>query len=747
MAVDKLARVLVAVHDELREALLKSVQRRSILHIVRTEPAAGSPVEADSAGRHGRLAVALEQMLPREKRRKSLLGPSRPVMTREEFDRTVSAYDPAADLALLAECNRVMAETAAREKAVAQELARLEPWRTLGHAPAAAGSLVSVRVAYGRFASAERMRQAVGELEPMSAALEPVDETEDGVWCVVAASHDAWPGASERLAESGFEPVDLSGLAVVPAEAIVGLRAELDLLARRRAEADAKLEALAAQVPQLRAAADAAGAQQARDEATAELPRTATATIVHGWVRARDLAALEKLVATTPGASLVEVEPEPGEEEPVALRNPRLFRPFELVLDLFSLPSHGELDPTVLLAPFFAVSFGLCLTDAGYGIVASVATYLLLRKMGASNKLLGMILWGSLLTIPAGAMVGGWFGDLPDRLGLVWMLRARDALMWFDPVKDPMKFFVLSLGFGYVHMMYGMVIEVVDCIRLRDYGGAFLGQLPWVAAINALLLLVLAGRVLPGWAKPALLSLILVCVAAVIVFTQRSVQTMRRQWIWFGTLAVGLLYVGVKLGWLPAGLWWLRWVVVAALLGLSAITAVELARARRLGVVSVGLGLAGGVLLGLSLAGLVPGMLAAVALCVFCFTAPGNRVNLARFAWGGYALYGATSYVGVVLSYIRLMALGMVTGGIAVTVNVIAWMVLPIPVVGIVLALFVLVGGHAYNIAVNILGAFVHSLRLNYVEFFPRFYSGGGDPFVPIREEYQYVSIKEASSG
>jgi V/A-type H+-transporting ATPase subunit I len=69
-------------------------------------------------------------------------------------------------------------------------------------------------------------------------------------------------------------------------------------------------------------------------------------------------------------------------------------------------------------------------------------------------------------------------------------------------------------------------------------------------------------------------------------------------------------------------------------------------------------------------------------------------------------------------------------------------MVLGIPVVGIVLAVIILVGGHAYNIAVNILGAFVHSLRLNYVEFFPRFYSGGSEPFRPFREDFRYTTVR-----
>jgi V/A-type H+-transporting ATPase subunit I len=88
------------------------------------------------------------------------------------------------------------------------------------------------------------------------------------------------------------------------------------------------------------------------------------------------------------------------------------------------------------------------------------------------------------------------------------------------------------------------------------------------------------------------------------------------------------------------------------------------------------------------------------------------------------------------------MALGMCTGGVAVAINVIAWMILPVPIVGVIGAFIVLVVGHTYNIAVNVLGAFVHSLRLQYVEFFPRFYTGGGECFSPFRENNQFVSVK-----
>lgn len=87
------------------------------------------------------------------------------------------------------------------------------------------------------------------------------------------------------------------------------------------------------------------------------------------------------------------------------------------------------------------------------------------------------------------------------------------------------------------------------------------------------------------------------------------------------------------------------------------------------------------------------------------------------------------------------MALGMVTAGIAMAVNIIAGIVGGVPVVGIIMAGIVLLVGHLFNLAINALGAFVHTLRLQYVEFFPKFFTGGGRKFEPLSRESKYTVI------
>mgnify|MGYP004654526827 FL=1 len=113
-----------------------------------------------------------------------------------------------------------------------------------------------------------------------------------------------------------------------------------------------------------------------------------------------------------------------------------------------------------------------------------------------------------------------------------------------------------------------------------------------------------------------------------------------------------------------------------------------------------------------------------------------------RLALGAYDIYNITGWLSDVLSYSRLLALGLATGVIASVVNQMGSM-LGKSVFGVILFIVVFIVGHTMNLAINLLGAYVHTNRLQFVEFFGKFYEGGGKPFEPFRAETKYVDIKE----
>ena len=116
---------------------------------------------------------------------------------------------------------------------------------------------------------------------------------------------------------------------------------------------------------------------------------------------------------------------------------------------------------------------------------------------------------------------------------------------------------------------------------------------------------------------------------------------------------------------------------------------------------------------------------------------PAKRVLI-----GLYDLYGITSWLSDLLSYSRLLALGMATGIIAQVINMIGTM-FGSGVIKVIILIVVFVIGSALNLFINTLGAYVHSNRLEFVEFFSKFYEGGGRPFEAFHRETKYINLKE----
>lgn len=117
-----------------------------------------------------------------------------------------------------------------------------------------------------------------------------------------------------------------------------------------------------------------------------------------------------------------------------------------------------------------------------------------------------------------------------------------------------------------------------------------------------------------------------------------------------------------------------------------------------------------------------------------------------KLGGGLYGLYGITGYVGDMVSYTRLMALGLATGFIGGAFNSIVAL-LGSGVIAIIVGAVLFLLTHTFNLLINALGAYVHSLRLQYVEYFGKFYEGGGRAFAPFRHKNKFIKVKTDLGG
>ena len=141
------------------------------------------------------------------------------------------------------------------------------------------------------------------------------------------------------------------------------------------------------------------------------------------------------------------------------------------------------------------------------------------------------------------------------------------------------------------------------------------------------------------------------------------------------------------------------------------------------------------------------GLILAGSAMVLLFKGRDKKNPISRLASGLGGLYGATSYLSDILSYARLLALGIATGYLAMLFNTLCSMLMGgsgvMKFVGFIIAVVLLIALHVFSIAINTLGTFVHCARLQYVEFFGKFYEEGGRAFKPLQYKTKHVQISK----
>ncbi|MDD5707076.1 MAG: V-type ATPase 116kDa subunit family protein [Kiritimatiellae bacterium] len=375
---------------------------------------------------------------------------------------------------------------------------------------------------------------------------------------------------------------------------------------------------------------------------------TEATVLISGWVPESELpVVMRRVKEIARGSCAIEaVAPERLQEDqvPVLLRHPRILRPFEMLVSGYGLPAYRELEPTLFVAITYLLMFGVMFGDVGHGAVLGLGGLAALLA-GRTRKLrdVGMLLlMAGVASMLFGAVYGSYFG----------IARLRAYAIWHDPLEgDPMQLMRGAIGLGVVIISIGVILNIVNRFRKRDWVGGFLDSFGVVGAI-----------------------------------------------FYWGVLGLLLKFTALK---------------ERGLTGLMVLLAIVLP-------------------------------LTAWALRAPLMHALDLRARRKPHT-GGYfeaameslveAFEAVLGYMANTISFVRLAAYAMSHAAVLMATFVVAAEVRKMSAAGNVLSVLVIVAGNLVAILLEGVIAAVQALRLEYYEFFGKFFSGSGRAFTPFRLE------------
>jgi V/A-type H+/Na+-transporting ATPase subunit I len=214
--------------------------------------------------------------------------------------------------------------------------------------------------------------------------------------------------------------------------------------------------------------------------------------IVEGWVPKDKEADVVQFLDTSK-VLYIATEATKEDKIPILLKNKKFAKKFELIGELYSLPKYAELDLTPFFAPFYALFFGFCLGDAGYGILIVVASLVASRKVQPELKpVTSLIFYLGLSTILFGIIGGTFFGINLYNTNLPIYSSLQS---YFDAENTDINniLFYLSLVLGGIQIMFGMILKAVN--EIIQFGWKLaLGTIGWIILILGLVAIALVNK-------------------------------------------------------------------------------------------------------------------------------------------------------------------------------------------------------------------------------------------------------------
>lgn len=669
MAMLQMQRINIYALKKDRKPLLEMLQRRGVIEISddlsedsvfhKTDTSYAKTTFEKNISICKDATEILDKYVPVKKPLLAMLN-GRKTISAEQYDDFKEKYEATLRTAgRIIACNKEMIEHKAEIQRLEVQAEMLTPWTALD-IPLKFSQTAHTRSYIGTLpkeVSLEEIYEKLAEYMPVNVDI--ISSSKEQTCIFVLCTKKNAEGVFEALRSMDFSYPSVTS-EKAPSEQLQEIERQIHQNKAEIEEAENELKELAVYREDILFLQDYDRMRYDKYDVIGKLLQSKNVFVASGYIARNEAPAIDKELTARFDAAVEFEDPSEDEDVPVLLKNNGFAQPLEGVVEGFSLPGKGEVDPTFMMALFYYFLFGIMLADAGYGLLIVIACgYGLIKgkaTMEQSTKnFLMMFLFCGISTTFWGIMFGSYFGDVLDVIGARFFGATEFPLipaLWFVPVNRPMQMLSFSMVLGIIHILSGLGIKIYQLIRQKDYLAILYDALSWFVLVISCTLLLMSLDMIKN------------------------------------ILGITLELPGIV-------------VKASAVLAIISSVVIVLTNGRE------------------------------------------SKNPFKRFLKGAYALYGITGYLSDVLSYSRLLALGLASGVIASVINKMAGMAAK-GVVGAIIMIIILFAGHTINFAINILGAYVHTNRLQYVEFFGKFYEGGGRAFNPFHMRTKYYKVKES---
>ena len=228
--------------------------------------------------------------------------------------------------------------------------------------------------------------------------------------------------------------------------------------------------------------------------------------ILCGWMTEKDAHSFQtdikddsKIFCIIDGEDDEHIQPETHQQPPTKLKNPKLFKPFEMYINMYGLPAYNEMDPTWFVAITYSFIFGAMFGDAGQGLLLFIGGFLLYKFKHIA--LAGIISCAGVFSTIFGILFGSFFG-FENLFPALW-LRPMNNMMTVPFIGKLNTVFIVAIGFGMGLILLCMIFNIINAWKAHDtehiwFDTNSVAGLVFYGSATVSIALILTGHTLPG---------------------------------------------------------------------------------------------------------------------------------------------------------------------------------------------------------------------------------------------------------